>query len=81
VYQPLAGDNHMPRVAAPAFGASQRLVVSPGREEQGILTVVGGQSGHPLSPFYGAGHKEWHEGVALPLLAGTAKHTMTLQPK
>jgi penicillin amidase len=76
--RPQAGDNHMPRVAAPGFGASQRLVVSPGREADGILTVAGGQSGHPLSPFYGAGHREWLEGVAQPLLAGQTRHTLRL---
>ncbi len=76
--RPLAGDNHMPRVAAPGFGASQRLVVSPGKEDQGILTLAGGQSGHPLSPFYGAGHQQWLDGAPLPLLAGEAKHTLTL---
>ncbi len=76
--RPLPGDNHMPRVAAPGFGASQRLVVSPGKEEQAILTVAGGQSGHPLSPFYGAGHHQWWEGTPLPLLAGETKHTLTL---
>ncbi len=76
--RPLAGDNHMPRVAAPGFGASQRLVVSPGKEEQGILTIAGGQSGHPLSPFYGAGHQQWLAGAPLPLLAGDTKHTLTL---
>jgi penicillin amidase len=78
--RPLAGDNHMPRVAAPAFGASQRLVVSPGKEEQGILTIAGGQSGHPLSPFYGAGHQLWLDGAPQPLLAGRTKHTLTLAP-
>ena len=35
--QPLPGDQHMPRVQGEAFGASQRLVVSPGREAQGSL--------------------------------------------
>jgi penicillin amidase len=78
--RPLAGDNHMPRVAAPGFSASQRLVVSPGKEEQGILTVAGGQSGHPLSPFYGAGHQQWLDGAPQPLLAGQTKHTLTLAP-
>src|SRR5690606_27369489 len=29
---PLPGDAHMPRVQAPAMGASQRMVVAPGRE-------------------------------------------------
>ena len=77
---PQPGDNHMPRVSAPGFGASQRLVVSPGREEQGILTVAGGQSGHPLSPFYGAGDRDWLEGKPTPLLAGETRHTLQLRP-
>src|SRR5690606_10667238 len=51
----LPGDNDMPRVQGPAFGASQRLVVSPGREAEGWLQMPGGPSDHPLSPFYGAG--------------------------
>ena len=78
--RPQAGDNHMPRVAGNTVGASQRLVVSPGHEEQGILTVAGGQSGHPLSPFYGAGHRSWLEGKATPLLAGATRHTLRFAP-
>ena len=77
---PLAGDNNMPRVAAPGFGASQRLVVSPGREEQGLFTMPSGQSGHPLSPFYGAGHDDWLQGKPTPLLAGETRHTLQLTP-
>lgn len=77
---PLAGDNHMPRVASPTFGASQRMVVAPGHEEHGILTMPGGQSGHPLSPFYGAGHQAWLAGDATPLLAGETRHTLKLNP-
>ncbi len=77
---PLAGDNHMPRVAAPTFGASQRMVVAPGHEDRGILTMPGGQSGHPLSPFYGSGHKAWLEGETTPLLAGETRYTLALKP-
>ncbi len=77
---PLAGDNHMPRVAAPAFGASQRMVVSPGHEEQGIFVMPGGQSGHPLSPFYGAGHGDWLAGKPGSLLSGEATHTLRFVP-
>jgi penicillin amidase len=77
---PQSGDNHLPRVASPTFGASQRMVVAPGNEARGILTVAGGQSGHPLSPFYGAGHLEWHEGKAVPLLAGAQRHSLRLSP-
>ena len=77
---PQAGDNHMPLVAAPTFGASQRMVVSPGREEQGIFVMPGGQSGHPLSPFYGAGHSDWLTGKPGSLLAGETTHTLRFIP-
>ena len=77
---PLAGDNHMPRVAAPGFGASERMVVAPGHEDRAILTMPGGQSGHPLSPFYGAGHQDWLNGKPSPLLAGETRHTLQFHP-
>src|SRR3546814_1729506 len=61
------GDGNMPRVAATAFGASERMVVSPGHEADGIAHMPGGQSGHPLSPFWGAGHDDWVHGRPTPL--------------
>jgi penicillin amidase len=76
--EPLAGDNNMPLVAAPSFGASERMVVAPGFEERGLLVMPGGQSGHPLSPFYGAGHEDWVHGAALPLLAGETRYRLQL---
>ena len=78
--QPMAGDSHMPRVAAPDFGQSERMVVSPGREASGIFNMPGGQSGHPLSRYFLAGHAEWVAGTATPLLPGAAAHTLTLTP-
>jgi penicillin G amidase len=78
---PQSGDSNMPAVAAPTFGASQRLSVTPGKEENGILTMPGGQSGHPLSPFYGAGHKQWATQKSMPLLAGEAQYTLLLRPQ
>ncbi|MEO8383843.1 MAG: penicillin acylase family protein [Betaproteobacteria bacterium] len=77
---PLGGDNHMPMVATKTDGASQRMVVAPGREASGILSMPGGQSGHPLSPFYGAGHRDWLDGTPTPFLAGPARHTMIIRP-
>src|SRR5690606_11761015 len=41
----LPGDTTVPRVQGPAFGASQRMVVAPGREADGIAHMPGGQSG------------------------------------
>jgi penicillin amidase len=78
--QPLPGDNNMPHVAAPGFGASEHLDVSPGHEIQGILNMPGGQSDHPLSPYFGAGHEDWVEGKPTPLLPGVARHTLVLEP-
>ncbi|MEP6503879.1 MAG: penicillin acylase family protein [Betaproteobacteria bacterium] len=77
---PQSGDNNMPHVAGPSFGQSERLVVAPGHEERATLSMPGGQSGHPMSPYYGAGHDAWVAGRTTPLLAGTAEHTLTLSP-
>ena len=77
---PLPGDGTMPRVQGPTFGASQRMVVSPGHEADGILHMPGGQSGHPLSPFWGAGHAAWVRGEPSPFLPGSTIHTLRLQP-
>jgi len=78
--QPLPGDSNMPRVAAPGFGASERLDVSPGHEARGILEMPGGQSDNPLSPFFGAGHQDWVKGRPTPLLPGKTRYTMTMEP-
>ena len=75
-----SGDGNMPHVAGPAFGQSERLVVAPGHEERATLSMPGGQSGHPMSPYYGAGHEDWVSGRAVPLLAGAAQHVLTLTP-
>ncbi len=79
-FDPLPGDSITPRVQRPDFGASERFVVSPGREEEGIFHMPGGQSGHPLSPFYRAGHEAWVEGKPTPFLPGVTVHTLTLEP-
>ena len=78
--QPLPGDSNLPRVQHPASGASERLVVSPGREERALFHMPGGQSGHPLSPWFLAGHEDWVEGRPTPLLPGPAQHRLLLRP-
>jgi penicillin G amidase len=77
----MPGDHHMPRVQDGAFGASERMAVSPGHEAQGYLELPGGASGHPLSPFYRSGFDDWAKGVATPFLPGAATHTLELQPE
>jgi penicillin G amidase len=70
----------MPRVQTPDFGASERLVVAPGHEADGLFHMPGGQSGHPLSPYYRAGHSAWAHGEPTPLLPGSTAHTLVLRP-
>ena len=77
---PQGGDSNLPHVAQAAFGQSERLVVSPGHEEAATLSMPGGQSGHPLSPFYAAGHADWAQGRNTPLLAGPALHRLSAAP-
>ena len=78
--QGMAGDSHMPRVHNHGHGQSERMVVAPGHEERGILVIPGGQSGHPMSPFYRGDHAAWLAGEPLPFLPGEARHRLALRP-
>jgi penicillin amidase len=79
--QALPGDGNMPRVQYTFAGASERLAVSPGREESGYFHMPGGQSGHPLSPHYRDGHGAWARGEPTPFLPGAAVDVLTLRPQ
>lgn len=79
--QPLPGDSNLPRVQSPNFGASLRMVVSPGQEDAGIYEQPGGPSGHALSPFYRTGHGNWAEGCPSSFLPGPASHRLELRPR
>ncbi len=74
----LSGDSYMPKVQGTSFGASERMVVSPGHEETGIFHMPTSQAGHPWSPYYGKGHSDWEKGIASPFLSGKTKYTLTL---
>ncbi|MEC4091340.1 penicillin acylase family protein [Pseudoalteromonas rubra] len=74
------GDSYMPAVQKPAFGASQRFIAQPGHLDKAIMSVAGGQSGHPLSPFYRAGFSAYAQGEAVPLLPGAINHRITFTP-
>jgi penicillin amidase len=78
--QGMAGDSHMPRVHNHGHGQSERMVVSPGHEEKGLLVIPGGQSGHPLSPYYRGDHATWLAGEALPFLPGQTRYRLVLRP-
>jgi penicillin amidase len=78
--QPPGAHDDMPRIQAPHFGASERFSVSPGHEKEGYLHIPGGESGHPLSPFYRAGFDAWAQGRPTPFLPGPATHELVLMP-
>ena len=71
---------NMPRIGAGNIGASERMVVSPGYEENGIFEMPSGQSGHPLSSYFNKGHENWVHGRRSPFLPGTPKWTLLFLP-
>ena len=77
---PLPGDLYTPRASGPRVGPSERMVVSPGHEQDGILHIPTGQSGHPLSPHYGDQYRAWLNGEPTPFLPGPKEHSLTLVP-
>ncbi|WP_076919944.1 penicillin acylase family protein [Pseudoalteromonas sp. SK18] len=74
------GDSYMPAVQKRSFGASQRFIVQPGHLKNAILTIPGGQSGHPLSEFYRAGFDEYVKGKHTPLLPQALMHQIEIAP-
>ena len=77
-HEPLNGDSNMPRAQGRDWGASERFGVSPGDEANSYLHMPSGQSGHPLSNFYGAGHDNWVKGRPTAFLPGPSEHVLTL---
>ncbi|HSG66028.1 MAG TPA: penicillin acylase family protein, partial [Gammaproteobacteria bacterium] len=77
---PLPGGQYTPRVQQERHGASERFAVSPGDEANGYFHMPGGQSGHPLSPYFSAGHDAWARGEPMPFLPGPAEHALRLRP-
>ena len=75
---PLSGDSNLPKVQGANWGASERFAVSPGNEANAYLHMPTGQSGHPLSEFYRAGHEFWVQGRPMGFLPGATEHVLTL---
>lgn len=72
------GDSYMPAVQGASFGASQRFIVQPGDEVNGVLSIPGGQSGHPLSDFYRVGFIEYAAQQHTPLLPDKLSHRIDI---
>ena len=77
---PMSGDSNMPKAQGRTFGASQRFSVSPGDEDNGLMHMPTGQSGHPMSAFYRKGHDNWLHGEASPFMPGNPAFTLNLLP-
>jgi len=76
----LDGDMHMPLSQTSRNGPAFRFVIAPGNEDAATLEMAGGQSANPLSRYYLAGHAEWLQGKAMPLLPGPPRFSLTLLP-
>ena len=78
--EPLNGDVDLPKAQGPRFGASERFSVAPGDEENGLMQMPTGQSGHPLSDFYRQGHDDWVKGRPSPFLPDESLYELQLIP-
>ena len=76
----LPGDSDMPRVSGPDFGQSERMVVMPGKEDEALFNLPGGQSGHPMSPFFRDEFENWVQGKPTPLMPAVPKYGLVLTP-
>jgi penicillin G amidase len=78
--EPLPGDLYTPNMHWGSNAPSERMVVSPGRESEGIMHIPAGQSGHPLSPYYSNSHRAWVTGAMTPLMPGRTEHLLAFTP-
>ncbi|EOY4514625.1 penicillin acylase family protein [Vibrio vulnificus] len=76
---PLSGDNNVIHVNRSRFGASERLVVSPGHEERAFLSIPSGQSGHPLSRWWLNEFERWDQGRPTALQPSSSEYQLVLQ--
>ena len=77
----LPGCGHCVRFADGKYGASERMVVAPGRENEGILHMPGGQSGHPGSRHYSDQQESWAKGLPTKFVDDDIVHRLTLRPQ
>jgi len=79
-HEPLAGCVHCVRLSRGRHGATERMVVSPGHEREGILHMPGGQSGQPGSPHYSDQQQAWVEGRPSAFSVTAPFHRLVLVP-
>ncbi|MEX1056882.1 MAG: penicillin acylase family protein, partial [Natronospirillum sp.] len=77
----VSGDAQVLRLQHAGYGASMRMTISPGAEQNALFHMPGSQSGHPFSPYFWRGHQDWVNGEASPLTPGVTRFQMTLIPQ
>jgi penicillin amidase len=77
----LPGCSHCVRFADGKYGASERIVVAPGHESEGILHMPGGQSGQPGSRHYYDQQESWVKGLPTRFSDDEVLHRLTLRPQ
>ncbi len=77
----MGGCSYCVKVIGKKYGATERMVISPGKSEEGILHMPTGQSGHPLSRHYDDQQHYWDRGLPLPFNPGPSKNTMYFIPR
>ena len=76
----LSGCGHCVRFADGKYGASERMIVAPGHESEGILHMPGGQSGQPGSRHYSDQQESWVNGLPTRFSDNEILHIFTLRP-
>ena len=77
----LPGCRHCVRFADGKYGATERMVVAPGHESEGILHMPGGQSGQPGSPHYSDQQESWVRGLPTRFSDDEILERLTLRPQ
>jgi len=77
---PLPGDPLVLRAQSTSYGASVRMVIQPGWEAGSLIQMSGGQSAHPLSPYYSDGHRVWLRAEPAPLQPGRIEKNVVFLP-
>lgn len=72
----MPGCNSCIRASGISYGASERLVVSPGHFDEAILHMPGGQSAHPFSTYFNNQHNYWLKGIPMNLLTEQTQHSL-----
>ena len=54
-----SGDYFLPKINQKNFGANVRLVLSPGEDFQGLVSMPLGQTANPFSRYWLRGHTDW----------------------